>query len=108
MTWGCDQDTHYIVMEYVSGGTLKEEIQQHAPLPLAQALQVASNIAEALDHAHQHQLVHCDIKPHNILIQPGGRVKVTDFGIARAVTSTTMSHTGTGIRFSTLLFAGTG
>ena len=92
---GCDQDTHYIVMEYVSGGTLKEEIQQHAPLPLAQALQVASNIAEALDHAHQHQLVHCDIKPHNILIQPGGRVKVTDFGIARAVTSTTMSHTGT-------------
>lgn len=92
---GCDQDVQYIVMEYVSGGTLKEEIQQHAPLPLEQALQVAANIAEALDHAHQHQLVHCDIKPHNILLQPGGRVKVTDFGIARAVTSTTMSHTAT-------------
>jgi len=91
---GKDQDVHYIVMEYISGETLKERIVRE-PMPIEQAVRIAIDIAEGLEHAHQNNLVHCDIKPHNILMTRAGRIKVTDFGIAKAVTSTTMQHTGT-------------
>ncbi len=92
---GRDDDSYYIVMEYISGETLKDRIVREGPLPVETAVRVALEIAEALEHAHQNNIVHCDIKPHNILMTRTGRVKVTDFGIARAVTSATMTQTGT-------------
>ncbi|MDF2928591.1 MAG: prkC [Anaerospora sp.] len=92
---GCDEDIYYIVMEYISGETLKERIERAGQLPIESSVRIALEIAEALEHAHQNGLVHCDIKPHNILTTKSGRIKVTDFGIARAVTSATMTHTGT-------------
>jgi len=88
------EDTHYIVMEYVDGTTLKEKIRQEGALPVSAALEIATRIAEALEHAHQNGIIHRDIKPHNILLSANGRVKVADFGIARAATGVTLTHTG--------------
>ena len=91
---GVMDDAHYIVMEYVPGRTLKDRIKQEGHLSVSDALQVAKDIARALAHAHANNLVHCDIKPHNILMMPDGSAKVADFGIARAVTESTMTYTG--------------
>lgn len=92
---GHDGDIDYIVMEYVDGETLKKKIDRDGALSEKEALRIAREIAEALEHAHENRLVHCDIKPHNILITNTGRVKVTDFGIAQAATSTA-KHTNVG------------
>ena len=89
---GVAEGRHYIVMEYVPGRTLKERIKEEGPVPVPQALQIARQIAGALAQAHANNLVHCDIKPHNILVMPDGNVKVADFGIARAVTEATMTY----------------
>lgn len=91
---GEEQSFHYIVMEYVAGETLKALIQREGPLSVEMSLRIAREIACALSHAHAHHLVHCDIKPHNILVTADGRVKVADFGIARAITSATMTYDG--------------
>lgn len=89
---GCDNDVYYIVMEYVEGETLKQYIQRHPHMPIDTSVRIAIEIGEALEHAHANGIIHCDIKPHNILITPTGRVKVTDFGIARAVNTSTIMN----------------
>ena len=89
---GVAEGRHYIVMEYVPGRTLKERIKEEVVLPVPEALRIAGQIASALAQAHADRLVHCDIKPHNILVMPDGTVKVADFGIARAVTESTMTY----------------
>ena len=85
---GFDQDLHYIIMEYVNGETLKEYITRHGRLSIDEAVKFTIAIAEGLEHAHTMGIVHCDIKPHNVIITQTGRVKVTDFGIARAMNAT--------------------
>lgn len=91
---GHSGDTYYLVMEMVEGRNLKELIKEKGPLPLEQAVDIARQICDALEHAHEHRIIHRDIKPHNIIITKGGVVKVTDFGIARAVSTATVTHTG--------------
>lgn len=91
---GEEGGSQYIVMEYVSGPTLKEVIQQKGCLEPIEAVRIAKEIAGALESAHRNNLVHCDIKPHNILVMPDGHIKVTDFGIARAVSASTMTYSG--------------
>ena len=80
---GHDGDTHYIVMEYVEGQTLKEYIDKHGMLSWQQTVDYAIQICKALDKAHKHGIVHRDIKPQNIILTSDGVLKVTDFGIAR-------------------------
>ncbi len=88
---GNDGNVYYIVMEYIDGITLKELINKKAPFDNQEALSVAIQIASALEEAHKNNIVHRDIKPHNILVTRDGDIKVTDFGIARAATSTTVN-----------------
>lgn len=92
---GEDGKVHYIVMEYVDGQNLKEIIQDEGSLEEYTALDIAKQIARALSAAHRNGIIHRDIKPHNILISKDGRqVKVADFGIAKAVSSSTMTNMG--------------
>jgi eukaryotic-like serine/threonine-protein kinase len=81
------EGTYYIAMEYLDGRSLKELITSRGPAPLNVAIEYARQILSALRFAHRHGIVHRDIKPHNVLVDAEGRVKVTDFGIARAGTS---------------------
>ncbi|MFN2363235.1 MAG: protein kinase, partial [Halarsenatibacteraceae bacterium] len=85
---GQTDNYHYLVMENIIGQNLKEIIDARNKLPIIEALDIASQIAAALHVAHESDIVHCDIKPHNIILTPENQVKVTDFGIARAVSST--------------------
>lgn len=82
---GCEDGVHYIVMEYVEGITLKQYIEQNGVLSWREALDFATQICKAMEHAHQKNIVHRDIKPHNILVTENKVLKVTDFGIARTL-----------------------
>lgn len=86
---GHSEDINFIVMEYVAGGTLKQEIEKYGRLSYKDAIKIAIDVASALNHAHIRGLVHCDIKPHNILIDSEGKAKVADFGIARVMATAT-------------------
>ena len=85
--WGKDADTYYIVMEYLRGTDLKTGIRKHGALDCKKVAQIGSQIAQALSVAHKHDIIHRDIKPQNIMVQPDGNIKVMDFGIARAKNS---------------------
>jgi predicted Ser/Thr protein kinase len=81
---GQDGERHYIVMEHVEGRDLKTIIQEEAPFSIGRALDIAIDVCAGVGFAHRAGIVHCDVKPQNVLISPDGRVKVADFGIARA------------------------
>ncbi len=85
--WGKDGDTYYIIMEYLRGTDLKSGIKKHGALDCKKVAQIGSQIAQALSVAHRHDIIHRDIKPQNIMVQPDGNIKVMDFGIARAKNS---------------------
>src|ERR687897_1026186 len=80
-----DEGAPNSVFEYVGGETLKDRIRRNGRLPVAEAVAYAIEIGRALECAHSHRLVHRDVKPQNVLIDPDGRAKVTDFGIARSL-----------------------
>jgi beta-lactam-binding protein with PASTA domain/tRNA A-37 threonylcarbamoyl transferase component Bud32 len=92
--WGQSEGTYFIVMEYVKGRSLKEILTQDGPLDSDLIAEYSSDITSALAYAHQNGVVHRDVKPGNILITENGKVKVTDFGIARAGTSESLTQTG--------------
>jgi serine/threonine protein kinase len=91
---GEDDGAPFIVFEYVEGETLKDRIRRHGRLPVAEAVAYAVEIGRALECAHSHMLVHRDVKPQNVLIDPDGRAKVTDFGIARSLEAQGLTATG--------------
>jgi eukaryotic-like serine/threonine-protein kinase len=91
---GSDDGTHFIVTELVEGETLADRLRRDGPMPPADAVAVAVDIARALAAAHARGLIHRDIKPGNVMLLPDGRVKVVDFGIARAAGSDTLTNTG--------------
>ncbi|MEY8334161.1 Stk1 family PASTA domain-containing Ser/Thr kinase [Lachnospiraceae bacterium 47-T17] len=87
---GSEEHVHFIVMEYVEGITLKTYIEKKGQLNYKEAISIAIQVARGIEAAHNNQIVHRDIKPQNIMISHEGKVKVTDFGIARAATSNTI------------------
>ena len=94
---GHEENIYYIVMELVQGKTLKEIINEDGVLPWKWSINIAIQVASALETAHKNNIVHRDIKPHNIIITEDGIAKVTDFGIAKAVSNSTITAFGTTI-----------
>ena len=92
---GESENQQYIVMEYVDGMTLKQYINEHAPLSNDEAVNITSEILSAMECAHNHGIIHRDLKPQNVLLSQSGNVKVTDFGIAKALTETSLTQTNT-------------
>jgi eukaryotic-like serine/threonine-protein kinase len=95
---GEDQDLTYMAMEYLEGDDLEKFVSKDNPLPLKNVIHVVASVAEALDYAHRADVIHRDIKPANIRLLRSGGIKVTDFGIARAISS---SRTRTGVILGT-------
>lgn len=93
---GIEGDVHYIVMELADGITLKEYIRNEKRLTAEDTVNFSIQIAEAIGCAHEHKIIHRDIKPQNILVSSYGAIKVTDFGIAKAANSNTMTSTAIG------------
>ena len=94
----CNEDNlYYIVMELIQGMTLKDIINEDGILSWKWSVNIAIQIASALETAHKHNIIHRDIKPHNIIITEDGMAKVTDFGIAKAVSNSTITAFGTTI-----------
>ena len=92
---GYEENMHYIVMEFIEGESLKEYIKRKGALRLAEACNIISQILAGVQHAHEHGIIHRDIKPHNILLGVDGRAKVTDFGIAVGMSDVTMTYNST-------------
>ncbi len=90
---GEEDDINYIVMEFIDGMTLKQYIQEYYPISIDKALDIMQQLTSAISHAHQHHIIHRDIKPQNILIDHSGVVKITDFGIAMALSATAITQT---------------
>ncbi len=94
LDYGSDRETHYLVMEYVEGQDLGHVLNERGPLPWEEALEIARQVALALAQAHKAGVVHRDVKPGNVMIGADGRVRVLDFGIARARTSPELTQAG--------------
>lgn len=92
---GEEDGTHYIIMEYIEGQQVKELIRERGPLPVQTALDIAKQVGQALAYAHRREIVHRDIKPHNVMLSADGRVRVTDFGIAKAASHAGITQDGT-------------
>ncbi|MBS4217797.1 Stk1 family PASTA domain-containing Ser/Thr kinase [Bacillus sp. FJAT-49711] len=90
---GEEKDIYYIVMEYVNGMTLKQYIQYYHPIPIEHTIDIMKQLTSAISHAHQNHIVHRDVKPQNILIDHHGHVMITDFGIAMALSATSITQT---------------
>lgn len=82
--WGTQNGVDYLVMEYVPGENLREVLLERGRLPEIEVLEIGAQVAAALEAAHRRGFIHRDVKPHNVLLDPDGRAKVTDFGIVRA------------------------
>ncbi|MCL4369382.1 MAG: protein kinase, partial [Chloroflexi bacterium] len=91
---GSEAGTQYIVMELVPGRTLKEILQEEAPLGAARIIELGRQICEGLEYAHQHGIVHRDVKAHNILVTRDGWAKIADFGIAVALGAASLTQSG--------------
>jgi serine/threonine-protein kinase len=102
--WGQEHGTYFIVMEYVEGRSLREILRTQGSIPALQAAGIAAEIADALTFAHRHGVVHRDVKPGNVLLTPGGQVKVTDFGIAANPTNAGAGLTQTGAVMGTATY----
>jgi Tol biopolymer transport system component/tetratricopeptide (TPR) repeat protein len=94
LDYGSDREVHYLVMEYTPGQNLRQALDRWGALSWQEALDIARQVGLALGHAHRHGIVHRDVKPENIMLLPDGAVRVLDFGVARARTSPTLTHTG--------------
>lgn len=92
---GEEDGTHYIIMEYIEGEQVRELIREKGPLPIDKALKVTRQVGQALAYAHRQEIVHRDIKPHNMMLSRDGRVCVTDFGIAKASAHAGITQDGT-------------
>lgn len=92
---GQDDGRHYIVMEYVQGQDLKTLIRRKGQLEVSEALDIAIDIAAGVGHAHKAGVIHCDVKPQNVLVTRDGRAMVTDFGIARALSESGLTESDT-------------
>lgn len=91
--WGAVDGTHYIAMEYVPGPNLKQLIDEQGAFGEDRALEIAAQLADALDFAHRRNVIHRDIKPHNVLLDDSGNAKLVDFGIARVAGSIQLTQT---------------
>jgi serine/threonine protein kinase len=99
---GAHEDYQYIVMEYLEGWTLQQEIERKGPMPLARTVSIVGQLTEALEYAHQQHLVHRDIKPANIIVGAQDHVTLTDFGLVKAASSSKI--TGEGVAVGTLKY----
>ncbi|WP_182199112.1 Stk1 family PASTA domain-containing Ser/Thr kinase [Paraliobacillus salinarum] len=90
---GEEDNIYYMVMEHVEGVTLKKYIQLYGPIPVQESIEIMKQLTAAMEHAHENNIVHRDIKPQNILINDYGQAKITDFGIALALSATSLTQT---------------
>ncbi|PPA72099.1 Stk1 family PASTA domain-containing Ser/Thr kinase [Jeotgalibacillus proteolyticus] len=90
---GDEDNQYFLVMEFVEGLTLKEYIQENSPVPLEDAVRIMTQLTSAISHAHDNGIIHRDIKPQNILVDQNGDIKITDFGIAMALSATSITQT---------------
>ncbi|RMF01920.1 MAG: serine/threonine protein kinase, partial [Chloroflexi bacterium] len=94
LDYGADRDLHYLVMEYVEGKDLHDELQEQGRFEWRYALEIIDQLATALEHAHAHGVVHRDIKPQNMMLNDSGLLKVLDFGIARMPALPSLTQSG--------------
>src|SRR5690606_25942501 len=86
-------DVHFLVMEFVQGRELASLVKERGPLAVSEACDCIRQAAEGLQHAHEHGMVHRDIKPHNLMLSPNGQVRILDFGLAGFATETALIET---------------